>query len=166
MLLENELAFCIADAYPGTPGHSLVIPRRHVADGLALHQPEWNAAVELLKQRREQLSAPSAAVVEAAIVRLGYNRSNQPPFMAFWWVNHKQTYRQETDGGYIWSPKTNANGARNVSYDNLNRCQRGDVVFSYAKGKISQIALVETAAETAQKPLEFGSAGDNWNQEG
>ena len=86
--------------------------------------------------------------------------------MAFWWVNHKQTYRQETDGGYIWSPKTNANGARNVSYDNLNRCQRGDVVFSYANGKISQIALVETAAETAQKPLEFGSAGDNWNQEG
>ena len=69
--------------------------------------------------------------------------------MAYWWVNHKQTYRQETDGGYIWSPKTNANGARNVSYDNLNRCQRGDVVFSYANGKISQIALVETAAETA-----------------
>jgi putative restriction endonuclease len=45
--------------------------------------------------------------------------------MAYWWVNHKQTYRQETDGGYIWSPKANANGARNVSYDNLTRCQRG-----------------------------------------
>ena len=28
-------------------------------------------------------------------------------------------------GGYIWSPKANANGARNVSYDNLSRCQRG-----------------------------------------
>ena len=39
VLLENELALCIADAYPVTPGHSLVIPRRHVADGLALHQP-------------------------------------------------------------------------------------------------------------------------------
>jgi len=45
VLLENELALCIADAYPVTPGHSLVIPRRHVADGLALHQPEWNAVV-------------------------------------------------------------------------------------------------------------------------
>lgn len=56
MLLENELALYIADAYPVTPGHSLVIPRRHVADGLALHQPEWNAVVELLKLRREQLS--------------------------------------------------------------------------------------------------------------
>ena len=31
---------------------------------------------------------------------------------SYWWVNHKQTYRQETDGGYIWSPKANANGAR------------------------------------------------------
>jgi ATP adenylyltransferase len=36
VLLENELALCIADAYPVTPGHSLVIPRRHGADGLAL----------------------------------------------------------------------------------------------------------------------------------
>jgi hypothetical protein len=61
--------------------------------------------------------------------------------VAYWWVNHKQTYRQETDGGYVWSPKANANGAKNVSYDNLTRCLRGDVVFSYANGKISQIGL-------------------------
>lgn len=86
--------------------------------------------------------------------------------MAYWWVNHKQTYRQETDGGYIWSPKANANGARNVSYDNLSRCQRGDGVFSYANGRISQIGLVESAAVTAPKPPEFGTAGDNWSQEG
>ncbi len=40
VLLENELALCIADTYPVTPGHSLVIPRWHGSDGLALHQPE------------------------------------------------------------------------------------------------------------------------------
>jgi hypothetical protein len=50
-LREAGSVFCIADAYPVTPGHSLVIPRRHGADGLDLHQPEWNAVVELLKQR-------------------------------------------------------------------------------------------------------------------
>jgi ATP adenylyltransferase len=49
VLLENE-------------GHSLVIPRRHGADGLELHQPEWNAVVELLKLRREQLSAQDATI--------------------------------------------------------------------------------------------------------
>ena len=51
VLLENELALCIADAYPVTPGHSPVISRRHGADGLALHQPEWNAVVELIAER-------------------------------------------------------------------------------------------------------------------
>jgi hypothetical protein len=61
VLLENELALCIADAFPVTAGHSLVIPRRHGADGLALHQPEWNAVVELLKLRRERLSAQDAS---------------------------------------------------------------------------------------------------------
>ncbi len=85
---------------------------------------------------------------------------------SYWWVNHKQTYRQETDGGYIWSPKTSKGERRNPTYDNLSRCQRGDVVFSYANKCISQIGLVETAAITAQKPLEFGSTGENWSQEG
>ncbi|MGL6135385.1 MAG: HNH endonuclease, partial [Prochlorococcaceae cyanobacterium] len=42
VLLENE-------------GHSLVITRRHGADGLELHQPEWNAVVELLKMWRPPL---------------------------------------------------------------------------------------------------------------
>jgi len=36
------------NAYPVTPGHSLVIWWRHGADGLALHKPEWNALVELV----------------------------------------------------------------------------------------------------------------------
>lgn len=49
VLLENE-------------GHSLVIRRRHGADGLELHQPERNAVVELLKLRREQLSAQDATI--------------------------------------------------------------------------------------------------------
>ncbi len=51
VLLENELALGIADAYPVSEGHSLVIPRRHGADGL-----------ELLKLRREQLSAQDATI--------------------------------------------------------------------------------------------------------
>jgi diadenosine tetraphosphate (Ap4A) HIT family hydrolase len=90
VLLENELALCIADAYPVTPGHSLVIPRRHVADGLALNQPEWNAEVELLKLRREQLSAQDAAISGWAgswVEDLGLNSgeaAGQTVFHAHW----------------------------------------------------------------------------------
>jgi diadenosine tetraphosphate (Ap4A) HIT family hydrolase len=53
VLLQNELALCISDAYPVSERQSLVIPRHQVANGLELHQPEWNAVVELLKLRRE-----------------------------------------------------------------------------------------------------------------
>jgi hypothetical protein len=52
VLLENELALCIADADLVTPGRSLVIPRRHGSDGSALHQPEWNAVVEPIAERK------------------------------------------------------------------------------------------------------------------
>ncbi|MCP9840697.1 HIT family hydrolase [Synechococcus sp. J7-Johnson] len=62
VLLENELALCIADAYPVSEGHSLVIPKRHGADELELHQPEWNAEVELLKRRWEQLLDQDATI--------------------------------------------------------------------------------------------------------
>ena len=31
--------------------------------------------------------------------------------MRYWWVNQNQRFWQEIDGGYLWSPKRNANGA-------------------------------------------------------
>jgi diadenosine tetraphosphate (Ap4A) HIT family hydrolase len=84
VLLENELELCIADAYPVTPGHSLVIPRRHVADGLALHQPEWNAVVELPKLRREQLSAQDASISGWNVGLNSGEAAGQTVFHAHW----------------------------------------------------------------------------------
>jgi hypothetical protein len=37
---------------------------------------------------------------------------------AVWWVNHKQTARQERSGGYLWAPKSERSGARSLFYDN------------------------------------------------
>jgi diadenosine tetraphosphate (Ap4A) HIT family hydrolase len=42
VLLENELVLCIADCFPVTHGHSLVVTQSHGMDELVLHQPEWN----------------------------------------------------------------------------------------------------------------------------
>ena len=38
-----------------------------------------------------------------------------------WWVNHKQTFRHEFEGGFIWSPKRKRDGSRNRYYDFLIR---------------------------------------------
>ena len=51
--------------------------------------------------------------------------------MQFWWVNQNQTYQHEVRGGYLWSPKTNANGNTNPFYDNMTKVTVGDIVFSF-----------------------------------
>ena len=51
--------------------------------------------------------------------------------MRYWWVNQNQTYRAEVRGSFMWSPKQNANGARNQFYDNMRAVSSGDVVFSF-----------------------------------
>ena len=84
----------------------------------------------------------------------------------YWWVNHRQTHRrQELEGGYLWSPKKNQNGAKNVSYDNMIRVMPGDVVFSFADAAIRAVGVAIGRAREAPKPQEFGSAGDQWGSD-
>ena len=84
----------------------------------------------------------------------------------YWWVNHKQTYRQEVDGGYLWSPVTRSDGARNEFYENMKLVRPGDVVFSFASGLIQSIGLCRAAAVLAPKPPEFGAVQQSWSDEG
>jgi len=51
-IASNELAFAIRDRYPVSKGHTLVIPRTHVAD-------LW------------QVSAPLSAALASAVIRVG-----------------------------------------------------------------------------------------------
>jgi putative restriction endonuclease len=86
--------------------------------------------------------------------------------MQFWWVNHKQTMRQEITGGYLWSPLTESNGARSQFYDNMRRAVPGDLVLSYANGHVGKIGIVADFAINAPKPAEFGTIGAYWNSAG
>jgi putative restriction endonuclease len=85
--------------------------------------------------------------------------------MRYWWVNQNQTYRAEVRGNFMWSPKTNANGARNQFYDNMREVAAGDIVFSFCDTRIKTVGIVTSTAQTAPKP-DFGHAGLNWSEEG
>ena len=54
-IAENELAIAFLDGYPVTEGHTLIIPKRHVADYFDLYQPELNAIQALLRQLKGEL---------------------------------------------------------------------------------------------------------------
>jgi putative restriction endonuclease len=84
----------------------------------------------------------------------------------FWWVNHNQTARQEIDGQYLWSPKTESNGARSEFYNNMRRATPGDLVLSYAGQAVRFVGRVAEFAFTAPKPAEFGETGGYWRDEG
>ncbi|MEO8675748.1 MAG: HNH endonuclease [Casimicrobiaceae bacterium] len=86
--------------------------------------------------------------------------------MDYWWVNQNQTYAHEVRGGYLWSPKTNANGGRNQFYDFMRDVRPGDVIFSFCDTYIKAIGVAVGVAESAPKPTAFGSAGAYWNNEG
>lgn len=83
----------------------------------------------------------------------------------YWWVNHKQTHKQEIEDGFLWSPFTKANGGKNRFYDNMAETRPGDVVISYAS-KVSYIGVVTQSASKAPKPANFGSAGESWGNTG
>ena len=82
--------------------------------------------------------------------------------MRYWWVNQNQTFRQEISGGYLWSPKRNANGARNPFYEFMREIAPGDLVFSFADTRIIAVGVVGSYCYESPKPSEFGEVGLNW----
>jgi ATP adenylyltransferase len=62
IVAENELCFVIKDAFPVTEQHTLVIPKRHVADYFDLHQPERNAIDAMLHDQRQSILDQDNAV--------------------------------------------------------------------------------------------------------
>ncbi|PWF49426.1 HIT family protein [Massilia glaciei] len=50
---ENELALLILDGYPVSPGHSLIIPKRHFGSFFSATAPERSALLSLLDKAKE-----------------------------------------------------------------------------------------------------------------
>ncbi len=86
--------------------------------------------------------------------------------MNFWWVNHKQTFRQEFSGKYIWCPKRKRNGHVNHFYETMREVSSGDVIFSFAFGAIQGFGVAKTHCYTSPRPDEFGHIGQSWDEVG
>ena len=86
--------------------------------------------------------------------------------MRYWWVNQNQTFTQEVGGGYLWSPKRRANGARSYFYDTMTYVEPGDLVFSFKDTLIQAIGIIQGNGYESPKPEEFGTTGENWSSIG
>lgn len=57
ILLESEIAVALFDAFPVTEGHTLIIPKRHIANLFDLSEHEQTAIWKLVAQVRARLLA-------------------------------------------------------------------------------------------------------------
>lgn len=83
--------------------------------------------------------------------------------MTYWWVNQNRTFRQEVEGGYLWSPQTRSDGAYNQFYENMRLVSPGDVIFSFWDTRIQAVGLAKGTAFEAPQPETFGEAGRDWS---
>ncbi|MFZ6772330.1 HNH endonuclease [Undibacterium sp. SXout7W] len=104
-------------------------------------------------------------VSEPSLVKNTPHAESQLIGPRYWWVNQNQTYKSEVPGGFLWSPKAKADGARNQFYENMKEVQVGDIIFSFCDTRIKAIGVAIGKAETSAKP-NFGNAGNNWSLEG
>jgi diadenosine tetraphosphate (Ap4A) HIT family hydrolase len=62
VILQDELCYVIRDEFPVTDLHTLIIPKRHVADYFSLFQPELNAINRLITGSREALTSADDSI--------------------------------------------------------------------------------------------------------
>jgi ATP adenylyltransferase len=55
IIAVNALSYAVRDLYPDTVLHTLIIPKRHVADYFDLRQPERRAIHRLMEAERERV---------------------------------------------------------------------------------------------------------------
>jgi len=84
----------------------------------------------------------------------------------YWWVNQNQTFKEEINGGYLWSPKRKSNGKVNPFYEFMKGVVPGDIVLSFADTYIKAIGIIQSNAYASPQPLEFGKIGAQWGSTG
>ncbi len=75
IILTNDHAIAIYDGFPISPGHRLIIPKRHVASFFEATREEQAALLNLLAEMRERLKSLPTSLSERE-----ENDSPQPPF--------------------------------------------------------------------------------------
>lgn len=86
--------------------------------------------------------------------------------MKYWWVNHKQTFKEEFGGGFIWSPQLNKDNSFNQTYLNLTETKIGDVIFSYADKLIKAVGVIRAGYINSLIPPELLRSKNRWNKKG
>ena len=83
--------------------------------------------------------------------------------MNYFWVNQKQTYTQEREGGYLWAPKRNSKGNQHWGWRTMTKVSQGDIIFNNVNGALRSYCIATSTAYDFSKPTEIEQ---EWEQQG
>jgi diadenosine tetraphosphate (Ap4A) HIT family hydrolase len=63
IIAQNETAYAVADGYPVTPLHTLIIPRRHTLDYFTMTSQERHDAEDLIIYLRDKITSEDPTVL-------------------------------------------------------------------------------------------------------
>ena len=85
--------------------------------------------------------------------------------MKYFWVNQGKTYRQESEGGFLWAPKESKTGRTMWHWVSMKEISKGDLVFCYVDGRIIAFGIATQEAITSKKPESIAN-NNTWEQKG
>lgn len=83
-------------------------------------------------------------------------------------VNQGKTWKQERDGGFLWSPQVDKAGHQNPGYSLMREVKKGDYILHNKGGQIAAISVAKANCYAATQPEEVreNSGTYDWNDTG
>ena len=78
--------------------------------------------------------------------------------MSVFYVFQGETYKEEREGGYVWSPQLNKSGGKNAGYTMMTNIRKGDFILHNSNGKIMSLSIAKDDCHEASQPSELLSA--------
>jgi diadenosine tetraphosphate (Ap4A) HIT family hydrolase len=102
ILIENEFGIVFRDAYPISPGHTLVIPRRHTGSLFDLDDSERHALLSLVDQAKKGIDAEFQPDGYNLGINDGPAAGQTVPHLHVHLIPRYQGDRQDPRGGVRW----------------------------------------------------------------
>ena len=99
---ENVHAVYIRDAYPVSPGHTLILPKRHIASLFEANLAEWIEFMMLLHQAKHELDAELHPDGYNVGINDGAAAGQTVPHLHLHLIPRFQGDREDPRGGIRW----------------------------------------------------------------
>ncbi|MCQ4636062.1 hypothetical protein NE619_04930 [Anaerovorax odorimutans] len=84
--------------------------------------------------------------------------------MNYFWVFQNKTFREESQGGFLWAPQKDKLGHNKSHWSLMKEVKKGDAIVHSVNGKIAAISFAKEDCYVAQRPATQGF-GD-WEKQG